>query len=128
MIDKTFPGRGKVAILRTRPETVLDDYARLMRLAGYQAALPGDHETILKINISWQTWYPACSSAPWQVEGVIKTLLDDGYDRRSLMAAHNKTVVVDAYIGEKNNGHKAVVDKYGIRNVHLYEPQIEWVR
>jgi uncharacterized protein (DUF362 family) len=128
MIDKNFPGRGKVAILRTRPETVLDDYARLMHLAGYQAALPADHETILKINISWQTWYPACSSAPWQLEGVIKTLLDDGYDRQSLMAAHNKTVVVDAYIGEKNNGHKAVVDKYGIRNVHLYEPQVEWVR
>ena len=33
MIDaKNFPGRGQVAILRTTPATVLDDYARLMRL------------------------------------------------------------------------------------------------
>ncbi len=128
MIPKDFPGRGKVAILRTRPETVLEDYARLMRLAGYQAALPRDRDTILKINISWQTWYPACSSTPWQVEGVIKTLLEEGYRRESLVAAHNRTVVVDAYIGERNNGHKAVVDRYGVRNVHLYEPQIEWVR
>jgi len=128
MIPKDFPGRGRVAILRTRPETVLEDYARLMRLAGYEAALPRDRETILKINISWQTWYPACSSAPWQVEGVIKTLLEDGYPRERLMAAHNRTVVVDAYIGERNNGHKAVVERYGVRNVHLYEPQIEWVR
>ncbi len=124
----TFPGRGKVAILRTQPDTVLDDYGRLMRLAGYQAALPQDHDTFLKINISWQTWYPACSSAPWQVEGVVKTLLDDGYRGDSLMAAHNRTVVVDAYVGERNNGHKAVVDKYGIQNVHLYEPEVEWVR
>jgi len=128
MIDKAFPGRGKVAILRTRPETVLDDYARLMHLAGYQASLPMDRETFLKINTSWQTWYPACSSAPWQVEGVIRTLLDDGYDRRSLVSAQNRTVVVDAYVAEKNNGHKAVLDKYGIRNVHLYEPQVEWMR
>ena len=27
-MHRAFPGRGKVAILRTRPETVLEDYAR----------------------------------------------------------------------------------------------------
>jgi uncharacterized protein (DUF362 family) len=123
-----FPGRGRVAVLRTRPETVLDDIGRLMRLAGYQAALPRDHDTILKINISWQTWYPACSSTPWQIDGVIKTLLEDGYERDRLMAAHNRTVVVDSYVGEENNGHKqVVVDKHGLANVHLYEPDVEWV-
>ncbi|OQA44934.1 MAG: hypothetical protein BWY52_01462 [Chloroflexi bacterium ADurb.Bin325] len=126
MIPRDFPGKGKVAVLKTRPETVLEDYGRLMDLAGYQAALPRDHETILKINISWQTWYPACSSTPWQIEGVIRKLQADGY--RDLSAAHNKTVVVDAYVGEKNNKHKVVVDQYGVRNVHLYEPEIQWVR
>ncbi len=128
MIPKDFPGRGKVAVLRTRPETVLEDYARLMHLASYEQALPKGHDTFLKINISWQTWYPACSSAPWQVEGVIKTLLADGYPKESLSAAHNRTVVVDAYVGERNNGHKVVTDRYGIRNLHLYEPHVEWVR
>jgi uncharacterized protein (DUF362 family) len=123
-----FPGRGKVAILRTRPETVVEDYGRLMRLAGYEAALPKTNETILKINISWQTWYPACSSTPWQVDGVATALLADGYPRESLLAAHNRTVVVDAYVGEVNNGHRqVVVDKHHLRNVHLYEPEIEWV-
>jgi len=120
-----FPGKGKVAILRTTPETVLDDYRRLMHLAGYQEALPKDKDTILKINISWQTWYPACSTTPWQLEGVIRTLLEDGY--QNLIAAHNRTVVVDAYVGERNNKHKYVVDKYGVQNVHLYEPQVEWI-
>ena len=66
MIDPSnFPGRGQVAILRTRPETVLEDYARLMRLAHYQDNLPKDKETLLKINISWQIWYPSCSTTPW---------------------------------------------------------------
>ena len=37
-------------------------------------------------------------------------------------------MVVDAYVGEKNNKHKAVVDAYGLRNVHLYEPEVRWVR
>jgi uncharacterized protein (DUF362 family) len=125
MIPRDFPGKGKVAVLRTSPETVLDDIARLMDLAGYSASLPKERETILKVNISWQTWYPACSSTPWQIEGVVRKLQADGY--RDLAAAHNKTVVVDAYVGERNNKQKGVVDAYGLRNIHLYEPDVEWV-
>jgi len=125
-MDRQFPGRGKVAILKTRPTTVLDDYARLMELAGFREALPKDKETILKINISWQTWYPACSTAPWQLEGVIRALQNAGY--KNLIGGHNNTVVVNAYVGERNNKHKYIVDKYGLRNAHLYEPEYEWVR
>ncbi|MFC2015561.1 DUF362 domain-containing protein [Chloroflexota bacterium] len=125
MIDKDFPGRGRVAVLRTQPQTVLEDYQKLLKLADYEAALPKDKETLLKINISWQQWYPACSTAPWQLEGVIRTLLEDGYT--DLVAAHNRTVVVDAYVGERNNKHKLVTDRYELRDVHLYEPEVEWV-
>ena len=69
-----FPGKGTVAVLKTQPNTVLEDYRKLLNLAGYQQALPKDKDTLLKINISWQTWYPACSTAPWQLEGVIKAM------------------------------------------------------
>ncbi len=126
MIDPTrFPGRGKVAILRTTPETVLQDVGRVMQLSGYREALPQDKRTILKINISWQQWYPACSTSPWQLEGVITRLLKDGYD--DIVGAHNRTVVVDAYVGEVHNKHKMVTDKHGVPCVHLYEPEVEWV-
>lgn len=125
-MTKEFPGRGRVAVVRTQPETVLADYARVMEAAGFREALSPDDETLLKINISWQTWYPACSTTPWQLEGVIRALLDADY--RDLIAAHNNTVVVDAYVGERNNKHLYVVEKYGLRNVHLYEPQYRWVR
>jgi uncharacterized protein (DUF362 family) len=121
-----FPGKGVVAIVKTSPDTVLEDYQRVMELAGFKEALPQDKETLLKINISWQTWYPACSTAPWQLEGVIKTLQEAGY--KGLIGAHNDTVVVDAYVGEYNNKQKYVVDKYGVRNAHLYEPQFDWMR
>ena len=120
-----FPGKGKVAVLRTTPETVLGDIGRVMQMAGYEAALPKDRDTILKVNITWDTWYPGCSTTPWQLEGVIRRLKADGYGR--LIAAHNRTVVVDAYRGERNNKHKYVVDKYGVENIHLYEPDVEWV-
>lgn len=126
MIDKNYAGKGCVALLRTQPDTVLDDYRRLLKLANYEASLDQSRPTLLKINISWQQWYPACSTAPWQLEGTVRTLLEDGY--RDLIAAHNRTVVVDAYVGERNNKHKLVTDKYGLRNVHLYEPEVEWVR
>jgi uncharacterized protein (DUF362 family) len=125
MTGKDYPGKGKVAIVRTSPGTVLEDYARVMELAGFREALPPENDTLLKINVSWQTWYPACSTAPWQLEGVIKALQSAGYE--GLIGAHNRTVVVDAYVAEVNNKHKYVVDKYGVRNVHLYEPHVEWV-
>lgn len=119
-----FPGKGKVAVLKTTPETVIDDYRRLMNLADYQAVLPKDKETLLKINISWDTWYPACSTTPWQLEAVAQELLEAGYD---VKGAHNDTVVVDALAGEENNKHRYVTDKYGIENYYLYEDNVEWV-
>jgi len=121
-----FPGKGKVAIIGTQPATVVEDVRQVMRLAGYQDALPKDKDTILKINISWDTWYPACSSTPWQLEGAIQELQAAGYPR--IIGAHNDTVVVDARDGEDNNKHRYVTDKYGIETWHLYEPQFEWVR
>jgi uncharacterized protein (DUF362 family) len=99
-----------------------------MRLADYEKHLPKDKDTGLKINISWHVFYPACSTTPWQLDGVIKTLLADGYRRQLIHGCHNRTVVVDAKVGEVNNKHKqVVVDKYGLNNVHLYENE-EWIR
>jgi uncharacterized protein (DUF362 family) len=116
-----------VAVLRTKPDTVLEDYGRLLDLAGYRDHLDRQAEVALKINISWQRWYPACSTTPWQLEGVIKKLLADGWDKTGLYGAHNRTVVVSAKKGEVANKHKPVLEKHGIRNIHLYESDEEWV-
>ena len=115
----------KVAVVYARPETVMDDIAKAMHLADYQSHLPADVPTLLKINISWQHYYPACSTSPWQLEGVIKTLQSDGYS--DLIAAHNGTVVVDSFEGEVNNKQKVVTDKYNLENVHLDVPPSRWI-
>ena len=64
-VDAAPPSRSRVAVVYTTPETVLDDIGRLMRLAGYQETLDPAAATLLKVNISWQLWYPACSTTPW---------------------------------------------------------------
>jgi uncharacterized protein (DUF362 family) len=125
----TARGRSRVAVLKTTPPTVIDDYKCLMRLADYQKYLPKDNETALKINISWHYFYPGCSTTPWQLDGVISTLLEDGYSRESIFGCQNRTVVVSARRGELANKQKQVlVDKYGLRNIHLYEKGEAWVR
>jgi len=120
-----FPGKGKVAVIKTSPETVLDDTKEVMELAGFESALPKSTRTGLKINISWQTWYPACSSAPWQIEGVLRTLKQAGYE--DLVGVHNDTVVVDTADGEVNNKHRFVTDLYEIPCLYLYNQDFEWV-
>ncbi len=112
--------KSKVAVVHATPETVFDDIARAMHLADYQDILPKDVATLLKINISWQHYYPACSSSPWQIEGVIKAMQADGY--KELVSAHNGTVVVDSFEGEVRNKQKVVTDKYKLQNVHLDVP------
>ena len=120
-----FPGKGKVALLRTSPDTVLEDIERLMKLAGFEAALPKGVRTGIHFNISWQTWYPACSSTPWQIEGVIRALNNAGYT--DLMGVHNDTVVVDTSDAEVNNKHKFVTDQYQVPCIYTYDPAVKWV-
>ena len=60
---------------------------------------------------------PASSSTPWQLEGVIKTLLDDGYPAEEIHGCHNRTVVVNSHRGEVLNKHKPVLEKYGLEDL-----------
>jgi len=97
-----------------------------MTAAGYRDVIDPAAETALKINISWHKFFPACSTTPWQLEGVIRAMLADGYRRDRIHACHNRTVVVSARKGERANKHLPVVQKYGLANVHLYDGE-EWV-
>ena len=118
--------KAKVAILRTSPATVLRDYHALMNLAGYQDVIAKDADTALKVNISWHFFFPGSSTTPWQLEGVIRAMKQDGYDPALIHACHNRTVVIDAHLGERENKQINVVEAHGLRNVHLYEGE-EWI-
>ena len=116
----------KVAVLKTRPETILEDYHQLLNLAGYQETLDKSVDTALKINISWHFFFPGSSTTPWQLEGVIRAMKADGFDPDLIHGCHNRTVVIDAHLGERENKQIDVVQAHGLRNVHLYEGE-EWM-
>ena len=117
--------RARVAVVRTKPATVLDDVASMMRGLDYARALPRDRRTILKDNISWHLPYLSSNSTPWQIEGVVRTLRQDGY--QDLLGLHNQTVVTDAHKGDELNKFAGVYRRYDVRTVDNFSPDCKWV-
>ena len=116
--------KSQVAVLRTHPDSVVADYGRLMRLMKYDQVLSRDVDLIVKLNLSWTKYFPACSSQPWQVDGVLTTLLEDGYARARIFPVENKTVVTDPLAGCRNNKWYPVLQRHGLPFIPL--PDVEW--
>jgi uncharacterized protein (DUF362 family) len=115
-----------VAALRTRPETVLEDYARLIDLAQVEDHLQAGATTILKDNISWHFPFPAANTTPWQLEGTVRALRAHGLT--DLACVQNKTVVTDAFKGEDLNGYVPIFDGYSIPVLYNFkDSDMRWV-
>jgi uncharacterized protein (DUF362 family) len=118
--------KSKVAVLKTRPETVLQDIERLMRLAGVESGLKKGVTTILKDNISWHFPFPAANTTPWQMEGAILALKKAGYDDQ--VCVQNKTVVTNAFKGEDLNNYVPIFNRYDIPVLYNFkESDIRWI-
>jgi len=119
--------RSRVAILRTRPETVLDDHVRLFELAGGERALDRGATTILKDNISWHYPFPSANTTPWQLEGSIMALKHHGF--ANLVCVQNKTEVTDAFKGEDLNRYRPIFDAYQIPVLFNFRQEdMRWMR
>lgn len=117
--------RSTVAVVKTQPDSVIQDIQRVMELAGVTRHLKKNTQTILKVNITWHFYFPACSTTPWQLDGVVSTLKEYGY--HDLMPAQNRTVVINPALGAVNNHLTSVMRKHDLGFVYLYEPDIEWI-
>lgn len=116
----------KVAAIKTTPETVIDDVKRVMRLAEYEKYLEKGKTVILKNNISWHFPFPGANTTPWQMEGVIQCLREDGYD--DIVCVQNKTVVTNAYKGERLNKYLDVFERYDIPVLYNFkESDMKWI-
>lgn len=119
--------KSTVAVLRTTPETVLEDHVRLMEMAGMTEALDRSATTILKDNISWHFPFPGANTTPWQLEGVVQALQKHGYD--DISCVQNKTVVTDAFKGEDLNGYVPIFKHYDIPVLFNFKDEdMKWVR
>ncbi len=122
-----MPQHSKVAVLRTRPETVLEDYGRLLELAGVRECLAPGVTTILKDNISWHYPFPGANTTPWQLEGTILALRKAGY--QDLSCVQNRTVVIDALKGEDLNHYRPIFRRYDIPVLYNFRPQdMRWIQ
>lgn len=113
--------RSKVAVLRVRPERVLEDVDRLLELAGAADVLSPGRTTILKDNISWHFPFPAANTTPWQLEGAILALRRRGYG--DLVCVQNQTVVTDAFKGEDLNHFKPVLERHRVPVLFNFRPE-----
>ena len=114
----------KIAVVRTKPETVLDDIGRAMDLADAPRYLGAERDLLLKLNLSWTKYFPACSSQPWQLDGVARYLLGHGYRNGQILPIENKTVVTNPRAGAANNLWLPVIAKHGLGFTPL--PEVEW--
>lgn len=118
--------KSTVTVLRTTPETVLDDYQRLLERAGVSQHLDASATTILKDNISWHFPFPGANTTPWQLEGVIRGLRAAGFE--DLTCVQNKTVVTDAFKGEDLNCYVPIFREYNIPVLFNFrEEDMGWV-
>jgi len=119
--------KGKVALLRVKPETILDDIGRLCGLGGLERALAPSATTILKDNISWHFPFPAANTTPWQLEGTVRALRTAGL--RDLVCVQNQTVVTDAFKGEDLNQYTKIFQAYRIPvRFNFRREDMSWVR
>jgi uncharacterized protein (DUF362 family) len=118
--------KAKVAALKVKPETILDDIDRLCALAEMPAALARGATTILKDNISWHYPFPAANTTPWQMEGTILALKKAGLS--DVTCVQNKTVVTNAFKGEDLNHYVPLFKKYNIPVLYNFkESDMRWV-
>ncbi|MBU0520233.1 DUF362 domain-containing protein [bacterium] len=119
--------RSKVVVLKTSPETVVEDYIRAQEMAGITEALDKSKPTILKDNISWHFLYPGANTTPWQLEASILGLQKAGY--QEIVCVQNETVVTNAFKGERLNKYRGLFNKYGIEVKYNFRPEdIKWIK
>jgi uncharacterized protein (DUF362 family) len=118
--------KSKVAVLKVKPESVLDDIAELNRLAGMKDALDPSATTILKDNISWHFPFPGANTTPWQLEGTIRSLQAEGFGDMSCV--QNKTVVTDAFKGEDLNNYLPILREHDIPVLYNFrDDDMTWI-
>ncbi len=116
-----------VAIIKTTPETVLQDVQKAMQLAHVQKALDAGSATILKNNLSWHLMYPGANTTPWQLEGAILGLREAGLD--DLVCVENETVVTNSRTGEMLNKQRPVCEYHHVPIKYNFEPMdMKWER
>ena len=115
-----------VVVRKANPATIDSDYRQLLTEAQLLEHL-GEHKPIiLKLNLSWTKFFPACSSPPWQLDQTVGFLKENGVASHQLVPVENKTVVTNPLLGAKNNRWDKVFTKHNLNFIPL--PDVKWIK
>lgn len=118
--------RSVVVVKWSTPETIHADYNYVLECAGLSSTVAGHKEIILKLNLSWTRFFPACSSPPWQLDATAQYLLSTGLSASQIIPVENKTVVTNPRKGAQNNHWNSVFQKHNLKFRPL--PEERWVQ
>lgn len=116
--------KSKVVVLKTSPKTVIQDYAKLLDLVNIKK-LKEVKENVIKLNLSWSLYYPACSTEPWQLHGLLDKMKQDKFNFKHIKAVENQTVVTKPWKGAYLNKWLPILKKYDLEFTPL--PNVEWI-
>lgn len=118
--------RSKVAILKVKPASVLQDIERLCQLAGLADCLQTDVPTLLKDEISWHYPFPAANTTPWQLEGTILALKRAGF--HDLSCVQSESAITDAKKAEDLNNYTTLFKKHDVTALFNFKSEdMAWV-
>ena len=107
-----MPTHALVALIRTAPATVLDDFERLMELAQLRQWLDPSATTLLMPALRRHFPFPAANTTPWQLEGVGRALRAAGFHNLAWAAPRQRVTSIGA--GTDLNGHLPILRRYGV--------------
>ncbi|MBN1982074.1 MAG: DUF362 domain-containing protein [Chitinivibrionales bacterium] len=123
---RTAVAKAKVAIVATKPASVMDDTIRAFELAKGQTFLKKKIPTIIKDNISWHYPFPSANTTPWQLEATIVSLQKHGFS--DISCVQNMTEVTNPYKGEKLNLYTPIFKAYDIAVLYNFlKKDMNWV-
>lgn len=118
--------KAKVAVLKTSSKTILEDYQKLIVMAGLNEFLYKNKTTILKDNISWHYSFPGANTTSWQLEGTVLSLKKLGYEK--MVTVHNNTVVTNPFKGGLLNKLTPIYKNYKIpEKYNFLSKDIKWI-
>lgn len=112
--------RAKVAVLLTRPESVLEDYTRLVGLADASRHLDAQATTVLAPSTPSDHFFPGLNTPPWQLEGAIVGLRSQGAP--NLSCVRSSSPLSDAFRAEEDGGYLRVLHHHLVPTLYTFRP------
>lgn len=118
-------GRSKVAVLRVRPKSVLQDIERACNLAELATSFDAAAPCVLQDSVSSHHPFPSANTTPWQLEGAILALRRLGVTE--LSCAQGRSGLSDALAREDLNHFGAILKKHLVPALSLRKRgEVRW--